>query len=87
MNLIRLISLDVEFANPETLPIANKVMPKAIFKTGGLYSSEKAKCTCGHTRSAFSGRQAENERHLFLLFVLGDTEVSSTTGTGESSLR
>lgn len=80
MNSIRLLSLEVEFANPEALPIPNKVMFKAIFKTRGLHCSlEKAKYTWSHTRSIFSGRQAENERNLFVLHGLGgDSEVSAT---------
>lgn len=79
MYSIRLLSLEVELANPEALPIPNKVMFKAIFKTRGLHCSlEKVKCTWSHTRSIFSGRQAENERNLFVLHGLGDSEVSST---------
>lgn len=33
MSSIKLLSLEVEFANPEALPIPNTVMHKAVFKT------------------------------------------------------
>lgn len=78
MSSIKLLSLEVEFANPEALPIPNTVMHKAIFKTRGLYCSlEKVTYTWSHTRSIFSGGQAENERN-FCTACTGDSEVNST---------
>lgn len=55
----------------------NKVMLRAIFKARGLCCSlEKGKHIRSHTRSVSSGRQAENERNLFLLHILGDSELT-----------
>lgn len=46
---------------------------------------KKVKYTWSHTRSVFSGRQAENERNLFFLRVLGQPATNSMKPTARAA--